>query len=269
MKEQATLTVTEAQFEEMLGVTTVGYHDEVYMNIQGGRVRLLAGSPGSSAGTYTDFVEAFFEDVDQSVGKCEAYFDADEVLSYIELVSNGPSTKMDVTFRGSEDDRLASQMVVTPAGDSNDFEVSLVLSSGSSVIESVPATLPQQFDKENRFVPPGGDEPLGTEIDTTISSLQKINNAVSLREELDYKPITVEGGEFRLDVGEESNQKISARLPGNVTGGDVSNVYGGHFDEIVRSLEGGVFLYLDEGGPLEVLQEKNHFTCRHLLGSAK
>jgi len=269
MKEQATLTVTEAQFKEMLDVTTVGYHDEVYINIQGGRVRLLAGSPGSSAGTYTDFVEAFFEDVDETAGKTEAYFDADEVLSYIELVSSGPSTKMDVTFHGSENDRLASRLVVTPAGDSESFEVSLVLASGQSVIESVPASLPQQFDAQNRFVPPGGDEPLGTEIDTTIASLQKINNAVSLLEELDYKPITVKGGEFRLDVGEESNQKISARLPGEVTGDDVSNVYGGHFDEIVRALEGGVFLYLDEGGPLEVLQEKNHMTVRHLLGSAK
>jgi len=269
MKEQATLTVTKAQFEELLDVTTVGYHDEVYMNIQGGRVRLLAGSPGSAAGTYTDFVEAFFEDVDETAGKTEAYFDADEVLSYIELVSSGPSMKMDVTFLGSENDRLANRMVITPAGNDESFEVSLVLASGQSVIDSVPASLPQQFDNQNRFVPPNGDEPLGTEIDTTIGSLQKINNAVSLREELDYKPITVKDGEFRLDVGEESNQKISAQLPGKVTGDDVSNVYGGHFDEIVRSLEGGVFLYLDEGGPLEVLQEKNHYTLRHLLGSAR
>lgn len=266
MKEQATLTVTEAQFKEMLGVTTVGYHDEVYMNLSGGRVRLLAGSPGSSAGTYTDFVEAFFEDVD---GSTEAYFDADEVLSYIELVSGGPSSKMEIQFLGSDENKLANQMIVTPAGESDDFEVSLVLPSGSSVIESVPAKLPNQFDKQNRFVSPQTEDPLGTSIDTTIGSLKKINSAVSLREELDYKPITVEGGEFRLDVGDEASQKISARLPGEVEGGDVSNVYGGHFDEIVRSLDGGVELYLDEGGPLEVLQEKNHMTVRHLLGSAK
>lgn len=266
MKEEATITVTEAQFEEMLNVTTVGYHDEVYMKVDGGRVRLLAGSPGSSAGTYTDFVEAFFEDVD---GSTEAYFDADEILSYIELVSGGPSSKMDVTFYGSENNRLANKMVVTPVGGGDDFEVSLVLPSGSSVIESVPGNLPSAFNKENRFVAPNSEEPLSTSIDTTISTLQKINNAVSLREELDYKPITVQDGDFRLDVGDESSQKISARLEGEVEGPDVSNVYGGHFDEIVRALEGQVILYLDEGGPLEVLQEKNHMTIRHLLGSAK
>ena len=266
MQKEATLTVTEAQLEEMLNVTTVGYHDEVYMKIGGGRVRLLAGSPGSSAGTYTDFVEAFFEDVD---GSTEAYFDADEILSYIELVSSGPSSKIDIEFYGSENDRLANKMVATPASGGDEFEVSLVLPSGSSVIESVPGNLPQSFDKENRFVPPNTDEPLSTSIETTVGELQKINNAVSLREELDYKPITVENGDFRLDVGDEASQKINARLQGEVTGPDVSNVYGGHFDEIVRALDGTVVLYLDEGGPLEVLQEKNHMSIRHLLGSAK
>jgi len=266
MKEQATLTVTEAQFSEMLEVTTVGYHDEVYMHIRGGRTRLLAGSPGSSAGTYTDFVEAFFESVE---GATEAYFDADEVLSYIELVSSGPSTKLKIQFFGTEGDNLANKMVITPDSDTEDFEVSLMLSSGSSVMESVPVSLPQQFDEKNRFTNPATEEPLGTKIETTISQLQKINNTVSLREELDYKPVTVKNGEFRLDVGEEKNQKIDARLAGEVEGDDVSNLYGGHFSEIVQVLDGGVTLYLDEGGPLEVLQEKNHMTIRQLLGSAK
>lgn len=266
MKEQAVLHTTEAQFREMIDVTTVGYHEEVYLNVGGGRVRLLAGSPGSSAGTYTDFVESYFEGVE---GETEAYINADEVMSYINLVSGGPSTHLKVLFEGTESDRLANRMVVTPDSESDEFEVSLVLSSGKSVLESVPAKLPQQFDEKHRFVSPKTDEPLGTSIDTSISQLEKINNAVSLREELDYKPIVVKGGEFRLDVGDESKQKISARLAGDVEGDDVSNVYGGHFDEIVKTLTGGVVLYLDDDGPLEVLQEKNHMTIRHLLGSAK
>ena len=267
MKKEATLTVTEAQLEEMFEVTTVGYHDQLYVNIGGDRVRLLAGAPGSSAGTYTDFVGAFFEGVD---GSTEAYLKAGEVLSYIELVSSGPSSKMDIEFYGSEDDRLASKMVVTPAGDHDNFEVTLVLSSGTSVLESIPSNLPQQFDKEHRFVAPGSDKPLSTSINTTVSELRKINNAVSLREDLDYKPITVKDGAFRLDVGDEANQKVSAKLQGEVEGPDVSSEYGGHFDEIVKTLDGGVTLYLDEdGGPLEVLQEKNHMTIRHLLASVK
>ena len=266
MKSQAKLTVTKAQFQEMLDVTTVGYHDEVYLNIRGGRVRLLAGSPGSSAGTYTDFVEAFFEDVE---GSTQAFFDADEVLSYIDLVSGSPSDKFTVEFLGTDSDDLANKLVVTPTDDANEFEVSLVLPSGSSVMESVPSSLPQQFDEKNRFTSPATGEALATSIETTMSQLDKINNAVSLREELDYKPITVKNGEFRLDVGEESNQKIQARLQGSVEGDDVSNLYGGHFDEIVRTIDGEVSLYLDEGGPLQVLKEGSHYTVRHLLGSAK
>ena len=266
MKEEATLTTTLVQFQEMLDVTTVGYHDEVYLNIDNGRTRLLAGSPGSSAGTYTDFVEAYFEGVD---GTTEAYFDSGEVMSYIDLVADGPSSKLELRFLGTESDRLANKLVITPARDSEDFEVSLMLSSGSSVIESIPGNLPQSFDQNNRFIGTPDGEPLSTKIDTTISQLNKIDNAISLREELEYKPIVVQDGQFRLDVGDESSQKINARLEGKVEGPDVSNVYGGHFKDIVRELEGQVTLFVDEAGPMQVLQEKNHMVIRHMLGSAK
>lgn len=268
MKKEATLTVTGAQFSKMIDVTTVGYHDEVYLNIDGGKVRLLAGTPGSSGGTYVDFVEAFFEDVD---GSTEAYFDANEVMSYTDIVTDGPSSTMEITFIGSDDDRLASKMIIRPGNDSTEFEVSKMLPSGESVIQSVPGNLPGRFDKDNVLLtqPPGEDErPLQTHIATDISQINKIIDAVALRDELEFYPIVVEDGKFRLNVGSEESEKIDAVLNGSVEGPDASNIYGGHLKETASTLTGSVDLYLDKGGPLEVLQKKSHMTIRHLYGNA-
>lgn len=268
MQEEASLTVTQAQFENMLDVTTVGYHDEVYLNVDGDRVRLLAGQPGSSAGTYVDFVEANFESVN---GSTEAYFSAPEVLSYISLVSEGSSNELDVAFFGTDSDRLANKIQIRPANDASDFEVSMMLPSGSSVIESVPGKLPGRFNKDHVLLtaPPGEDErPLQCTIETDIAQLNKIVNAVELRDELDYFPVVIQDGEFRLDVGSEDSEKISAVLHGSVEGPDVSNSYGGHFKETVQTLDGSLELHLDKGGPLQILQKKSHATIRHLYGNA-
>lgn len=268
MQEQGSLTVTQAQFENMLDVTTVGYHDEVFVKIDGGRVRLLAGTPGGSAGTYVDFVEAYFESVS---GATEAYFDAGEVLSYIDLVSESSSNELQVSFFGTEGDRLANRIEISPADDAADFDVSMMLPSGSSVIESVPGQLPGRFNKDHVLMtsPPGEEErPLQVSIETDFGQLRKIVNAVDLREELDYYPVVVADGEFRLDVGSEESEKINAVLKGQVEGPDVSNVYGGHFKETVNSLSGSVELHLDRGGPLQVLKRDNHATIRHLYGNA-
>jgi hypothetical protein len=268
MKEEGSLTVTQAQFRNMLDVTTVGYHDEVYLNIDNGRVRLLAGTPGASAGTYVDFVEAYFESVD---GSTEAYFDANEVFSYVDLVSESSSNELEVSFLGTESDRLASKVEIRPATEASDFEVSMMLPSGSSVIESVPGNLPGRFNKDHVLMtaPPGEDErPLACHIETDFSQLNKIVNAVSLREELDYYPVVVQDGNFRLDVGSEESEKINAILNGSVEGPDVSNSYGGHFKETTSTLSGSVEMYLDKGGPLQILQKKSHATIRHLYGNA-
>lgn len=268
MKEEGSLTVTQAQFENMLDVTTVGHHEEVFLSIDGGHVRLLAGTPGGSAGTYVDFVEAYFEDVE---GSTEAYFAAPEVLSYIDLVSDGSSNKLDVTFLGTESDRLANKVRIEPANDASDFEVSMMLPSGSSVIESVPGQLPGRFDNDHVLMtaPPGEDErPLATTVETDVAQLYKIVNAVGLRDELDYYPIVVQDGEFRLDVGSEDSEKINAVLNGTVSGPDASNSYGGHFKETVNTLDGSLELHLDKGGPLQILQKNSHATIRHLYGNA-
>ena len=268
MEEEASLTITHSNFSQMLEVTTVGYHEDVYMDVGNSKVRMLAGAPGASAGTYTDFSGSMLEDID---GKAHAYFNSGEVLSYLDLVSNGSSTEIVLTFYGTGD-FLSSRMTISPAHAVDEFEVSLVLPSGDSVMDSIPTQLPKRFDAEDRFVVPVDDDelrPLSTKIETTIESLDKIVKAVGLREELNYYPIVVEGGEFKLDVGSESSEKIDAILEGSVEGEDLTNIYGGHFKETVSKLSGGVTLYCDSGGPLEILQQGENMVIRHLYGNAR
>lgn len=266
MRTQATIRGTQAQISEMFGYASVGYHEEIYVNIEDGRLRILAGAPDSSSGAYVDLVEAFFNGVD---GGTEAYLEVGQIQSYMSLVSSGPSTELDLEFKGG--DGMAQQLRITPTDREGD-EVTLMLMSGDKVLESVPTGLPKRFDQNNNFLHPTEDRPAKVHIDTYVSELQRIVDAVGLREDLNYYPIVVDGEDFILEVGDEKDQYVSATLQGKVDNEDghkVDNLYGGSFSNVVGSLEGSIIVQTEDGSPVHLLQEKNHVTVRHMIGTAR
>lgn len=267
MQKQATLTATEAQLREVLDVTSVNYHEDIYMNIGDDRVRLLAGAPDSSSGAYVDLVEAFVEGIE---GSSEAYVDVAQFDSYLSILSSGPSTELSVEFHGHESNRLASQLKIKPTDGSG--EVSLMLKSGERVMESVPSQLPKQFDQSNNFLHPVEDRPAKVHIETYVDEVQRIVDAVSLQESLEYAPIVVKGQQFILDVGDERDERVNVSLKADVDNDDdheVDNLYGGSFEQVVSSLNGTLFVQTEDGSPVHLLQEKNHITIRHVIGTAR
>lgn len=267
MQKQATITTTEAQLKEVLDATSVNYHEELYLNIDEDRVRLLGGAPDSSSGVYVDFVEAFVESIS---GATEAYVDVAQLENYLSVLSEGPSTTLEVSFLGSDNDRLANQMAISPEDGSG--EVTLMLKSGERVMESVPTQLPKQFDQNNNFLHPVEDRPAKVHIETYVDEVRRIVDAVDLQESLEYHPIVVNGQQFILDVGDERDEHVSVKLKGDVDNEDdhdVDNVYGGSFKQVIKQLSGTLFIQVEDESPVHLLQEKNHMTIRHLVGTAR
>ena len=267
MKKQATIKATEAQLKEILDLTSVGFHEELYVNVDSDQVRLLGGAPDSSSGTFVDFVEAFVEDID---GATEAYIDVAQFENYLGVLSGGPSTVLNIEFRGSDNQRLANQVKISPEDGSG--EVSLMLKSGERVMESVPTVLPKQFDQSNNFLHPVEDRPAKVHIETYVDEVRRIVDAKNLQESLEYSPIVVKGEQFILDVGDENDEHVSVVLKADVDNPDeheVNNVYGGSFDDVIKRLSGTLFIQTEDGSPVHLLQEKNHITVRHLVGTAK
>lgn len=268
MQTQATITATHAQINQMFDDAAVGYHEELYLNIEDGRIRILAGAPDSSSGAYVDLVEAFFEGVE---GGTEAYFEVDQVQNYLNLISSGPSTEIDIEFRSTDQESMAKQIRLSPT-DRQDDEVTLMLMSGDKVLESVPTALPKRFDQNNNFLHPTEDRPAKVHIETYVDELERIVDAVSLREDLDYYPIVVEDDDFVLEVGDEKDQYVNTTLQGKVENEDgvsVDNLYGGSFSDVVSTLEGQIYVQTEDGSPVHLLQEKNHVTIRHMIGTAR
>lgn len=268
MNEQATIVVTEAQIREILDVTSAGgYHEELFVKIGDNRLRLLAGAPDSSSGAFVDAVEAFVESIS---GSASAYVDVAQLDSYLSILSEGPSTELEVSFFGNEGDKLASQVQIRPSG--MDGEVSLMLKSGERVMESVPSQLPKQFDQDNNFMHPVEDRPAKVHIETFVDEVARIVDAVNLQEGKEYCPVVVDNESFVLDVGDERDERVNVTLKATVDNPEnhsVDNLYGGAFEDVVSTLSGSLYVQTEDGSPVHLLQEKNHLTIRHVIGTAR
>ncbi len=266
MQVEATVEVKDSQLQTMLTETSVGYHDELYLNVVNDRVRLLGGDPGASAGTFTDYSENWFESLS---GRAEAYINVAELRGYLNLVGSGNMAEMlQLHFESAGEDRLADRLRITPEEGDN-FEITVVLPSGRHVIEAVPTGLPSLFSDDNRLTAPDSDSPLPIEIETYFSELESITEAVDMQDGIEYYPIVVRGGELRLDVGDERQANISARLNADVTGSDVTNYYRAHFEEVCGNLSGDVLLNLADDASMAMVSEQRDRTIRHVLGAAR
>jgi len=262
---QGTIEANKSQINEMINATAAGYHEEVYCKITDGRVRFLAGTPGGTVVAYTDFIEGDIERID---GEAEAKIKVPALQDYIDLASEGTSSNLVLEFIGSENNQLAEQLRISAAG-SHRFEVGLTLPASSSAMDNVPTDLPKLFDEDNVLMNQKEQRPVNTHIETYTETLKKILDVVDLREELEYYPIVVEDGHFKLNVGSEQGKYVNAQLQGDAEGDDVDNLYGSGFKEVIKSLDGQITLHVEQSSPLLILKEMNYGTARHVLGAAE
>jgi hypothetical protein len=135
-------------------------------------------------------------------------------------------------------------------------------------MDNVPTDTPSLFNDENVLMNLEEQRPVETHVDTFTESLDKIIDAIDMREELEYYPIVIEDEELQLSVGSEQNQYVNVELQGTVEGPDVDNLYGSGFKEVVNALDGQLSLHLEQDSPMLILKEQSYGTIRHVLGPA-
>jgi len=262
---QATIEASKAQIRDIVEQTAVGYHEKIYANITDGRVRFLAGTPGGTVVAYNDYVEG---DIDDISGEAQAIIPVPKLLDHLGLAGEGSNSNIALEFIGSEGSTLAEQLKIGLVG-SHSFEAGITLPASENSLESVPTDLPGLFNDDNVLMNQAEGRPVSTHIDTYAESLQKILDVVSMREELEFYPVVVENGEFLLNVGSDQGNYVNAKLQGEAEGDEVDNLYGSGFSEVIKALDGGVTLHVEQGSPLQILKETNYGTCRHVLGAAE
>jgi hypothetical protein len=113
-------------------------------------------------------------------------------------------------------------------------------------------------------------DPAPAVIDTKVTKLGTIIDAVEKDRDADYFPIVTDDGDFQIDIGDESRSGVSGSLGAkNVKGPDVENYYFDGFEVIVSVIGGAVQLQTAPGGnPLAVVQRSDSGkTIRHVNGT--
>lgn len=239
------------------------YHGDLYINIGDEELRTIAGSSGHVVVSYSDFGEEYLDTIE---GETEAVIDVGDFLNYLDIATEGGM--VEVSFVGDDESRLAQQLTID-----GKLNSTIMLPGSQAVLEEVPLGLPKQFNDNNVMTNSEG-EPLGTHISTDVDELSTIVDAVDLREDVEFYPVVVEEGSFRLDVGDEKSQEVRGALDAVVEPTtdetdevDVDNQYNEGFEELVGALSGDVNVYTTQDAPLCVTQEGAGRQVRHSLGN--
>lgn len=267
------LTVEESDFTKLMELSGIsGFYEDMYLRITEDGIEAVQEYPNQSVRTYNTFNESYFEsiNIETDEGYSEVMLNIESTLNYFALASDG---KVDITFRGAEDSTMAKQMAMSGA-----LNTRVMLPGSESTLEQVPiayddsntVALPDQWDEDNQYWDEEKEKTLPTVVDTTIGTVQRVIDAVSQDDDVDYYPFVVEDDEFRLDIGGDSGNAVWGALPANsVEGPGADAGYWKGFEEVFGILSGNVTLMgaPPEESPLAVLKVNNDHTVRHVLGS--
>lgn len=281
---QATLRASVDRFESMIERCALDgdtEHSNLYVNVLDDHVQVLQATPGEVVISYGSFGSNYFDDlslkseideVEVSDGQgnqmeyehgCEAILDVDRTLEYLDYASSDGTVVL--SFSGDEDRRLSTKLKAEGA-----LEAWVNLPGSQTILDDVPHWLPTRFNEEDVFSSVSGD-PAPTRVKTTVGDVQTIIDVVQADQQVDYFPIVVEDGDFKIDVGESHSTGVRGRLGNAIEGSkDVENYYFGGFEEIFNALTGSVELQpVPDNGPLAVVQRGGDGdTIRHINGPA-
>jgi hypothetical protein len=124
------------------------------------------------------------------------------------------------------------------------------------------------FNRRGRWNPPRQYSAGPVYIETSTGALDKIIRAVELVYDDDTEfyqyPITVDGGEFIVDVSNGSS--ASGILPSRkVEGQSCHNSYGSRFTKAVNNLSGEVELHTVPKGPLAIVERNRGHIYRYII----
>ena len=279
----ATIRAPVERFEKMIRQSSLRgdvEHDDIYLNILPDKVQVLQSVPGEVVLTYCTFDEDFFDEIEverevreetteNSDGEeikfevgAEAILNVEDTSTYLGFASDGGTVELE--FTGTTERRLSTFVRANGA-----LETWVKLPGSQDVLDSIPYWLPLRFSDNDVYTNTKGDE-APTQVETNISKINTIISAVKEDREAEFYPISIEGGDFRINVGDSQRSGVQGTLGAkSVEGPDVDNYYFDGFEEIFEVLSGKVSLQTAPGGnPLSVVQKgEEGRTIRHINGA--
>ena len=292
MNTFATIRDQAQTLEQMVVEAAGGYHDEVYLKVQGdeGTVHFVTQSNGRQVMSHCEFGH-----LDHVDGEAEAILpvglDADTkgFLDYLDIADDG--TTMELRFLGEEGDgdhpRFATYWEADGA-----LETRVRLPASEQDLQQVPYGLPKRFTADNEYLSARafndemeldvsddelGEYTLPTWVRVTVDSvIDSIVQPAEFMDAVGYYPITIEDGTFLVDLeGNAGDDRIRGEVPTQASGGpDVSAAFDEGFSEVFGTLTGTVSLSTaplpDDADaaapPLVITQADDGRVIRHVLG---
>ena len=234
-------------------------YDRLYIRVEDETVELVGGTRSGGVMSYCTFDPSYFESV---TGEGEAVVEVADFLNYLDIASDGG--RVSLQFRRDDDDtRLAQQLEIQ-----GKLTSSIMLPSGSSVLEHIPLTVAERFDDDDQMLTSAG-RTLTTQIWTSAGDLQKIVDAVALQDGESFYPIVVEDGEFVIELGNTQTQYIAGDLSGDVAGDDLRNEFADEFEQIVDALDGDIRISTSEGVLGSFVSDAGQYVTRTVMGVAQ
>lgn len=280
---QATLRASVNKFEQLIHETSLDgdvEHSDLYLNICDNEVSVLQSAPGEVVLTYGSYGYDYFDSLEVEVDQeeveiddgaggtvpfekgCQAAINVNETERLLSYASDGDKT-IELDFIGEDSNELASKIEVS--GSINTWRT---LPGSKKVLDEVPRWLPSRFTDEYKFTSPSGNE-TPTVVNTDVSNIEKIIDAVEQDIDDDYYPIVVRDGKFLIDI-ESSKMGLHGELGSTETDGpDVENYYFDGFQEIMNVLSGRIELQTaPDNAPLSVVRQgSSSEVVAHVNGS--
>lgn len=247
------------------------FHSDIYLKVHDNRLETIVAKGNNSVLTNNTYNEIYFDDLtleaDSPVG---AILPVTRVLDYIELAEDEKTDGTIVISLLGNDAELAKSLQMSGA-----LNAQFKLPEAQEILDRVPMDLPDRFDDNERFHSSTGKAHT-TYISTTVEQLSKIQTAVNLDSEVDFYPISVENGEFSLELGRnEGGERDRTAVWGDLEAADVKsadgidsiqNWYNKGFEPLINTISSEIEIQTSPGAPMAVVK-KNHSdrTVRHVL----
>jgi len=265
----ATITASANNLRRMISDASVSsgsepLYDRLHLAVGGtdtdeAGVDLVGGLRSGGVMTYSTYTQWYFN---SSSGTAEAVIEVENFLDYLDIASDGGEVSL-LFKQDDEDARLAQQLEIR-----GKLTSSIMLPSGSSVLQYIPLSLTDRFDDDGHMLRESG-EPLATEVHTSAADLEKIVDAVDLQAGESFYPLVVEDGEFLIEVGDPQTQLITGDLSGRVEGEDFASHFADEFEMIVDSLRGEVRIEHEPNQLASFVVDDGDHVTRTVMGVAQ
>lgn len=230
-------------------------HEEMFIQVDSAGIETPASGSDATQTSYCSIHADRFHGLTVAE-PVKALFPVLELLEWLAWFEEG--TTLRIGLVGDPGAEVISEFVI----EGTDRTVRLDCIDEPALLSEVEIWLPGRF-KDGKFLDEDND-PLPTQIETTISQLRVLVDAVSQCEDVDAYPLTAIDGQLRFEVDGESAH-VEAQLDGTVQGPDVRNRYGAGFARIVRGIDGEIRLQTSPGGDLVFVSERDHSTLRYYV----